>query len=60
MDRLEEWRGSLVEKLQTLDKELEAKYDGEEFVRLPDAELDWKFDAWRRLQKLLYCPPTPQ
>jgi hypothetical protein len=47
------WRTHLQTQLPILDKEIETEFDGEAFVRLPDQELDWKFETWARLQKIL-------
>lgn len=46
------WLQTITIKLKCLDKELEEKYDSETEVRLPDYELDWKYDAWRDLQDI--------
>jgi hypothetical protein len=50
---LEQTRHTFLIRLRNLHEELTELYDGETFVRLPDKELDCKYDAWKKLQKIL-------
>lgn len=38
---------------KSLLHDLTEQYDSETFVRLPEPELEGKFDAWERFQKLI-------
>lgn len=46
------WRKTLLVKLTALERELEDTYS-KEWCRLPDGELDWKWDAWMQLQNIM-------
>lgn len=53
------WRVTLHEKFTGLHKALTEEFDSETFCRLPDKELDWKFDAWERLQNAVNSTAPP-
>ncbi len=55
------WRETLRVKLTKLEEDLEKTYcEEEKFCRLPDAELDWKWDAWKQLQDIMNETMTPE
>lgn len=60
-DDYQKLRYTWHEDLTTLRVDIERTYGGEEdFLRLPDKELDWKYNSWQRLQNIINNRMTQQ